>query len=97
MRLIWAHLTVTEPLFDSAILVPGVIAGEGLLGWSGGVLEDIVLAVQDGLGLDRLLVRVGVLGLLSAELLLVFDVLVGVVDINMSGRQSLNLNRVKTS
>jgi len=39
-----------------------------------------------------LLIRVGIFGLLAVELLLVFDVLVSLVDINMSGRKSLNSN-----
>jgi len=63
MRLVRAHFTVSEPLFDCSILIPGIVACERLLGWRHGVLEDIVFAVQDGLRLDGLLVWVGVLSL----------------------------------
>ena len=87
MRLVWAHLTVAEPFFDGSVLIPRVISCQGLLRRSHWVLEDLILAVQDGLGLDGGLVRVGILGLLGLELrtLLVFDVLVSCVDIYMSG------------
>ena len=54
-------------------------------------MEDVILAVEDGLGLDGGLVRVGILGFLGLVLgtLLVLDVLVSLVDIYMSGWQSL--------
>ena len=52
MRLIWAHITVAKPLFDGSVLVPGVVARQGLLRWCQRVLEDVVLAVKDGSCLD---------------------------------------------
>lgn len=55
---------VLEPLFDGAVLVPGVVAGQGLDGRHVGVVEDFVLLVQDGESLLGLLVLVEqVLGL----------------------------------
>ena len=91
MGLIRAHIAVAEPFFDGSVLIPRVISCQGLLRRSHWVLEDLILAVQDGLGLDRGLVRVGVLGFLGLELgtLLVLDVLVSRVNIYMSGWQSL--------
>ena len=91
MRLFRAHVAVSEPFFDGSVLIPSVIARQGLLRRCHRVLEDVILAVQDGLGLDGGLVWVGILGFLGLELLtlLVLDVLVSCVDIYMSGWQSL--------
>jgi len=58
VRFIGAHLTVLKPLFDGTVLIPGIIACQGLLGWRVDILEDFVLAVEDGDGLNGLLIRV---------------------------------------
>ena len=88
MRLIWAHFAVFEPLLNCAVLIPRIIACQGLLRWRVHVLEDLVLALEDGDGLNGELV--GVLGAgLLADVPLILYVLVGLVDINMSSRKSL--------
>lgn len=88
VRLIRTHLTVLKPLFNCAVLIPSIVAGEGLLRRRVHVLEDLILALKDGDGLNSQLV-----GVLSAnflaDLLLVLDVLMCLVDINMSSRKSL--------
>ena len=88
MRFIGAHLTVLKPLFDGTVLIPGIIACQGLFGWRVDILEDFVLAVEDGDGLNGLLIRVLRAGLL-ADFLLVLYVLMCLVDINMSSGKSL--------
>ena len=88
MRLVRAHFAVTQPLLDGAVLIPGVVTGQSLLGWRAGILEDLVFALEDGNGLEGQLVRVLIAGLVR-ELLLIFDVLMSLVDIYMSGGQSL--------
>ena len=69
-------------------MIPGVIARQGLLGRGTGVLEDLVLALEDGDSLKGKLVRVLVAGLVR-DALLVLDMLVSLVDIDMSCGQTL--------
>ena len=88
MRLVRTHLAVLEPLLDCAVLIPSIVAGEGLLRRRVHVLEDLILALKDGDGLNSQLVGVLSTNLL-ADLLLVLDVLMCLVDINMSSRKSL--------
>ena len=86
MGLIRPHLTVVEPLLDSAVLVPGVVARQGLLGRRHRVLEDVVLAIQDGLGLNAGLVWVDVFVVVGADFLLILNVLMRGVHICMARR-----------
>ena len=88
MRLIRAHFAISEPLFNGTVLIPGVIARQGLLGRGTGVLEDLVLALEDGDCLKGKLVRVLIAGLVW-DALLILDMLVSLVDIDMSCGQTL--------
>jgi len=90
--LVGAHLTVTEPVLNGPIRVPSVITRERLFRWRIRILEDLVFAIEDGTSFDGGLVRVNVFLFFTTKLLLVFDVLMGLVDINVSSRQSLNSN-----
>ncbi len=49
-------------------------------------MEDLVLLLKDGTGLDGGLVWVFVFGVLASEFGFIFDVLVGFIDIYMSCR-----------
>ena len=88
MRLIRAHFAVSQPLFNCSILIPGIVARQGLLWRSSGILEDLVLALEDGDCLEGKLVRVLVAGLVW-DALLVLDMLVSLIDIDMSCGQTL--------
>ena len=90
--LVGAHFTVTEPVLNGPIRAPSVITGERLFRWRIRILEDLVFAIEDGTSFDGGLVRVNVFLFFTTKLLLVFDVLMGLVDINVSSRQSLNSN-----
>ena len=82
--LIWAHLAIADPLFDCSVLVPGIVPGQRLLRRGHRVLEDVILAVEDGACLNGGLVWVGVLGFFIAKFLLIFHMFVSRVDIHMS-------------
>ncbi len=86
MRLFFSHFAVVEPLFNCAVLIPSVVPGQSLLGRGQWVLEDFILALKDGAGLDGGLVWVLVFGVLASEFGFIFDVLVGFIDIYMSCR-----------
>ena len=83
---------MTEPVLNGPIRAPSVITGERLFRWGIRILEDLVFAIEDGTSFDGGLVRVNVFLFFTTKLLLVFDVLMGLVDINMSSWQSLNSN-----
>ena len=72
MRLVWTHFAVLEPLFNCAVLIPGIVASQGLFRRRVHVLEDLVLAIEDGDGLGGNLVGV-LLACLLANLLFVLD------------------------
>ena len=88
MWLIRTHLTVLKPLLNCAVLIPCIVAGEGLLRRRIHVLEDLVLAIKNSDGLDSELVGILLTGLLT-NLLFVMDFLMCLIDTNMSGRKSL--------
>ena len=88
MRLIRAHFAVSQPLLNCSILIPGIIACQGLLRRCTGILEDLVLALEDGDCLKGKLVRVLIAGLVW-DALLILDMLVSLVDIDMSCGQTL--------
>lgn len=90
--LVWTHFAVTEPFFNGSVRVPSVIPGESLFGWRHRILENLVFTIEDGTSFDGGLVRVNVFLFFTAKLLLIFDVLMCLVNINMSSRQSLNSN-----
>lgn len=83
---------MTEPFFNGSVRVPSVITGESLFGWRHRILENLVFTIEDGTSFDGGLVRVNVFLFFTAKLLLIFDVLMCLVNINMSSRQSLNSN-----
>ena len=82
-------LTVGEPLLGREILVPGVVAGEALDREHGGVVEDLVLLVQDGERLLGGLVFVEVVLRLGQEGRLLDNVLVFANDVGVAGGQPL--------
>mmetsp|Transcript_20668 Transcript_20668/g.31558 ORF Transcript_20668/g.31558 Transcript_20668/m.31558 type:complete len:224 (+) Transcript_20668:7277-7948(+) len=51
MGLANAGLAVVEPLFDGLVLVPGVVTGEDLDSGHGGLVEDLVLLLEECDGL----------------------------------------------
>lgn len=87
-------LTVGEPLLGREVLVPGVVAGEALDREHGGVVEDLVLLVQDGERLLGGLVFVEVVLRLGQEGRLLDNVLVFANDVGVAGGQPCDVLEV---
>ncbi len=73
-------------MFDRSVLIPGVVPCQSLLRRGKRILEDLVLLLKDGTGLDGGLVRVVIFSVLASEFGFIFDVLMSFIDIYMSCR-----------
>ena len=98
MWLIRAYSAVLKPLFNGSVLVPGVIARQSFDWEHIGVVENFILAVEDGESLSGSLVLVNHLVIVGQEGGLFDDMLVLLYDICVASWQTLvieqtNLNQ----
>lgn len=92
MGLSWPRFAVFYPLFNSLVLLPGVVSCEGFCVWETWIIEDLVLLLKNLKCLLGSLVF-GCIGVyLLQECFFSDDVFMFSYYIGMSGRQALNLN-----
>ena len=89
MWLIRAYSAVLQPFFNGSVLVPGVIARQSLDWEHIGIVENFILAVEDGESLSGSLVLVDHLVIVRQECGFFDDMLVLLYDVCVASWQTL--------
>ena len=89
MWLIRTYSAVLQPFFNGSVLVPGVIARQSLDREHVGIVENFILAVEDGESLSGSLVLVDHLVIVRQEGGFFDDMLVLLYDVCVASWQTL--------
>ena len=89
MRLVWTDSAILQPFFNCSVLVPGVIARQSLDREHVGIVENFILAVEDGESLSGGLVLVDHLVIVRQEGGFFDDMLVLLYDVCVASWQTL--------